>query len=431
MKFNWILTMVAAGSVFVLGCDSGTASSGGGSPTDTVSDTSDTTIPSTLTIDELGAKTVEATCAYLTKCGTDTGFAFVSPDSCALMLAANGMDTSTDDMKQAVASGKVKFDGAKAAECLQSFLNRPCETTDMKEPEACRLAFVGSQVVGTPCSDDVYCASGKCAKPQNKSACGGTCADRKKSGDPCETSDDCEGTLLCAAGFCATQAAPLAAKGESCAKVTCAAGLYCSGGFDGSVCKDLSTEGQPCDFGPQCAGDLSCVSNDGPNVCTKSGKEGDSCTSPSMADTGKDGCAKGLICGTEVTVKGPAMKCQPVRKLGEACVSDFQCGGIDAGCVASKCAILPGKGGACTPSDPMKGKYFVCLPSLVCDPTSLKCDTPPAAGKPCVEGKCADGLVCVEDVCQPLPVKGAACNFECATPFECDNGTCVDPICEV
>jgi hypothetical protein len=433
MKFNWMLTMVAAGSVFVLGCDSGTASSGGGSLIDAVGDTSDTTgdtsIPGSVTIQQLPDAAVSATCAYMNRCGLGNGYTFVSLDTCANLYKSEDMDSSMADLQKAVAEGKVKYDGAQAAACLKAIADRPCDAEAMKEPLACKLAFVGTTANGGPCDQDEYCVSGFCERPQGNSACAGKCAALKKAGDGCNDDGDCEGSMMCTAGKCGEQPLP-APTGQPCQTNPCADGLYCNWDTNPAVCAEPGGEGQPCASLKECQAGLSCQGSSGDYACAKLAANGQPCEDPSMGTLGQGGCEAGLVCGVVMGAKGPAPQCQSTVKLGQACVSDFQCGGLDAGCLSGKCAILPGMNQTCTPVDPMKGKFFTCLPSLACDPVSLKCVPPPAAGKPCINNDCASGNDCVDGTCTPLPTQGQPCEYQCAEPFECDQGTCVAPVCE-
>jgi hypothetical protein len=133
----------------------------------------------------------------------------------------------------------------------------------------------------------------------------------------------------------------------------------------------------------------------------------------------------------------PDLKCHPLVKLGEACVSHLQCG-IDASCSGGKCTALPGSGQPCAaPFMPQPGAKGRCDMGLACG-SDGKCGDRPGEGKPCNDGSCAKGLNCnyqmQEPVCYKALAEGAACKpddgFGCAEGLMCDGAKCVAPVCQ-
>lgn len=125
-------------------------------------------------------------------------------------------------------------------------------------------------------------------------------------------------------------------------------------------------------------------------------------------------CDAASICIADKDGKGT---CKAFVKLGAACGDSLECAGADLLCVDSKCAVLAGKGGACTAPKSMY-KPITCLPGLVC--SNGVCADAPAIGQPCPLDQCASGASCDNGTCKGKPGNGEPCYGTCASGFYCD-----------
>jgi hypothetical protein len=143
-----------------------------------------------------------------------------------------------------------------------------------------------------------------------------------------------------------------------------------------------------------------------------------------------------------------ATKCDRVYRgslsAGATCETDLQCAPV-AG-ARTECRSLSGANGRiCTLTD--LGLHARCTPAgagepetrrcafgkdLICDPDSRVCESGPAAGQPCVQGRCGAGDFCerTSSVCMPYPGPGSPCldqsqaSMQCAIGAFCDGTMC-------
>lgn len=175
-----------------------------------------------------------------------------------------------------------------------------------------------------------------------------------------------------------------------------------------------------------------CWSANPPDVCLASG------TLPANAACNQDGlqCQSGSCtgtaaqapCGTCVAPAEIGASCDPTQ-TDNLCVLGSSCTASTASTAASTCvAVTLGVAGAtCAQSSD-------CATGLICDPTAMKCATPPGLGGSCSDPfGCAYPLVCnvtndAGTTCQPAGVAGAPCLFDefCVKGLGCSaaGGTC-------
>jgi hypothetical protein len=174
-------------------------------------------------LQQLGDEWSRAQCASSVRCGQ-------YPDMASCL---SSLPYSFASVEPYVESGKVLYDGAAAAQCVDIISALSCnqsETLD-SSPRSCQHIFKGTIADGSHCYDDRECQSGICKHEQCPVACCvGTCAlsepppisgPRLGAGEPC---DDSAPTI----------------------PFQCASGLWCLASA-GSRCGRLPRRGEACD----------------------------------------------------------------------------------------------------------------------------------------------------------------------------------------
>lgn len=242
--------------------------------------------------------------------------------------------------QESLQAGRLVFDATKAASCLKALEKAASQCNSIEEIQAlsdCESPFTPKVKADEPCIADDECISGSCVKLDLD--CFGHCGEGPK----------------------------LAAEGESCDQVECAAGLYCVEDADetSSCVKAKSRQkGEACGYySAVCANNLSCNSE---SVCDERqplANEGDECSLGSTPIV----CKPGMSC-VNLTVVGGGLTgtCGAARALGEECQFEFEC-----------------------------------KPGLKCDGdfgTSGKCVVPKMVGESCQsDQECHNSLLCNED----------------------------------
>jgi hypothetical protein len=249
--------------------------------------------------------------------------------------------------------------------CLDDVRALGCAVESSRLPASCRLAVLGTAVLGEPCEINDDCEGD--AFCDTDSSCPGSCAALQGEGMACSRDEDaqCQDGLTC---FCA---------GAECPQ--------------GGTCQALGALGDECDPGvlPACAPG---------NVCLQEG------ASPACAalatlyfraldedcDVTSELCEEGLVCES---VSGTAGVCRPPVGSGEPC-------------------------GRAEPNQCPKDEY--------CDAESPgevgTCAARPGDGQPCLNRSvpCADGHVCIVDTCRALRANGE----DCMSERQCFSGVC-------
>lgn len=384
----------------------------------------DTTAPTgSVAIEALPAAMIKAICASLAKCPGGL-MAFADAKDCETMMADKTDAGDLSPMMEAVKAGKVKYDGAKAVECLKA-LAATCGAFKMaKLPTGCAGVFSGTLEDGKACTEAAFCKSNRCDKSADPDC--GKCAPILKLGDACNESGDCLGDLVCVQGKCSSPTPGKA--GAPCdGSDQCEPALFCQQDGDKGACAPRLDAGAECNSGSDCKDGLVCKKGADKSTCAPPAKENEVCATVGLfGDTGD--CGPGLTCAMTGDLSNPAtikLLCLPLAKLGGACVAGNQCTGLDVGCIGGKCAILPAKGAACTPKT-KESLTLSCLMPWVCDPAGKVCVDRPATGKPCIENKCAKTAKCANGQCVDLGKAGEECisDDECQPSLGCDKGKC-------
>ena len=276
-----------------------------------------------------------ATCALEIRCGA----AAQGADCRKLVVPARGslinarVDCLAASLRANVASGRTRFDGLKAQQCLTAMeTTGACSLNAPPADPSCNEVFAGTVAQGGRCHTYNECEPGLyCNSTLN--LCPGTCQPRVAEGGVAPNA------LACATGLSGSFrpdagtvcVAPVAA-GQSCTAPPgsfqgppCAGATSCRAAADGgSTCQPLKSSGQACaifSFG-ECALDTTCASGtDGGFQCVALGRMGQPCGDNLS-------CQKGLSCRGNV--------CGPLIAEGGLCASDTDC---VAGrlCKASSC----------------------------------------------------------------------------------------------
>lgn len=382
-----------------------------------------------IAIDNLQAEFEDGYCKASVQCESGA-FGFTTVAGCKLFIATFGAGEGdgADGLPNLVAgvkAGTIKYDAAKARECLKT--QTQCSTLagngDGGESAACRATFTGTLALGATCKSKEYCGSGRCQK--DATGCG-KCAVPVASGGACSASADCATALVCSNAKCA---APGSSKiGDPCggSNADCPADAYCAVSGTGSTCTARLDKGGACKQGTDCKTGFTCAKpagGGGQGVCAEPAAEGKDCSFEAA-----EACAKGLTCVVTGDFSKPETiqsTCKPARKIGEVCENSLQCKGLDAVCGAGKCVAVAAKGGSCEVATPQFKSP--CAPGLVCDAASKKCGDAPAIGQPCGEnGLCAADARCdeTEKKCVVRSDVGAKCDqkSDCKKGLACDQG---------
>lgn len=279
-------------------------------------------------------------------------------------------DPSFDYIRDAVAAGRIEFDGEAAKDCLDAIRARDCVDTDPQEEPACAAALRGRMGRNGPCMISAECADG------------GVCGFDPSCGEQC------------CVGACRVRADPLEL-GEACGgSIDCAEGGYC--GLDpegGQVCLARVKVGGDCSLGQGCAEGGVC---DGA-VCReqKVAGEGERCDGFAV-------CEEGARC---VYADEGAPRCRRPPQLGAPCdPQGIGCARFDTYCdeASGLCVLLPAPGAGC--ADYRCANYATCQNLLVDGPST--CVARAGAGEACGASVGAGGYV------------------ECLGELQCDGGTC-------
>lgn len=291
-------------------------------------------------------------------------------------------------LEASVDAGRLLVDQGVLDACAASVAAYSCAETfrNWDEPECLVAALAGNVAAGGECTDDRECAAGVCDFAQG--TCPGSCSGVAAEGEDCSA-------LPCAAGlWCTYQASPggnfclaetAVAAGDACDSLhVCPDGTACD--YDATlsdyVCRAPVGVGEPCDETSDCSAPLLCL------------PAGWTCL-PLVA--------RGQPCGALAGCNPAFDFCDPATGL---------------------CAPLPGVDQPCTASGECAREAF-CDTSLV-DPT---CKSAPVLGEDCtVYGACADASFCdtslATPTCMPLPGVGEDCSVSAVSDaaLECEAG---------
>lgn len=365
--------------------------------------------------------------------------------------------SSTEACVEAFASflgGAARVDPARASACIELLRtsNPSCHEVDWRiVGSLCEPFIIEPVAIGEPCNARIcadgagFCEAGACTlrhgAPEpcyghDQCRTGLACVrDRcvPLAGEGvrgCIADEDCETTLVCVDGVCEAPGAPgdRCIDDEDCAFLSnCVTGAcvarpspsctqYGACGDDGAcggawTCEPRAAEGERCGWtrsSRDCAAELYC--GDG-FLCARRPVAGEPC-SPGQP------CIPGLACSATST--DPWGTCVAPPSAGEACMfgeaGPYMCAD-DLGCVAGRCAIVPGAGMNCGDD----GRCALGLACIFSD--ARRCQAPRVEGEACSQtSECAAPLVCpgILARCTPPNEPGEPC----PTQSECA-GACV------
>lgn len=210
-----------------------------------------------------------------------------------------GVQPCADRITASVNHGRLSYDAAKEASCLQAVTTTSAQCPAKgpgapKKSADCELVYRGLVPEGGSCDSDLECADGlPCQGNTCKKAttvAGGACAYPDGDLDPgifderkrCIDGEDCDGD---------TCVAP-AQEGDDCfSDYDCATGLYCAGAIFNGTCEEIV----PQDAGGPCVEDNFC--KDG-LTCHRANEADDLGTCVARKNAGES-CTERIVNGTE------------------------------------------------------------------------------------------------------------------------------------
>jgi hypothetical protein len=325
-------------------------------------------------LEELPERYASASCIVARACWGDLLDVLLAGESCE-SNAETAISDELAGLEQAIADGKVEYDGTRAEECFDAVVARGC--SDAAEPAACTQTIDGTVAIGGDCSKSVEC-KGSETYCKSDGTCPGQCAARETAGGSCAGDDECQPGLRCDE------------ESQRCFEPA-AAGDRCGGGIE-----------------PECEAGLYCLGED--------------------RDQGRAGNCRTI----EESFSGGAGE----RCLLDApfCRADLRCviESVDTttGSITTACRPPLGSGAACKLSYP-----DVCPLDEYCavQPQALEgtCTAKPGAGEPCASrgddpaNICAPGTRCDGGQCRSRQKLGASCQTDdvCYSD-QCLNGGC-------
>jgi hypothetical protein len=297
-----------------------------------------------LPLSEGPAKIVEADCEHLVRCEE-------TPD----MAECKGSAIlSMDPVIAAVNAGRIHYDGAAAAQCLDALRKETsCNATDLMAESAahCGDVFKGTVPTGDTCFMAEECVSGECI---SQGSCTNTCCSK-----------------VCGPGAGTAARVPIGGTCTYDGKSTCVEGSYCSGASDPARCVASVPLGQACDPTSVPMG----VCRD-MGICTPSDSPlGGTCQWPPN---------EGEPCGPSVVCNATNDFCNPATGL---------------------CTRWAAVGSSCTGTISNE-----CVRYARCDPSTLTCVSLARVGESCDDSQgvtCMDAMTCRNGTCappDPLPV---------------------------
>ncbi|MGC4119217.1 MAG: Dickkopf N-terminal cysteine-rich domain-containing protein [Myxococcales bacterium] len=358
----------------------------------------------------------------------------------ARTTCAQDLDKSYAALKASVKAGRVCFNSKSVDECMAA---AAVAQPGSAPPEVCSNFFSAKQTEGLACSNQWECVAGLYCKAADTglASCDGVCSKPLAADAPCTSRDVCVADTSCRADSNKVlRCQPLAATGEPCSIVSCAAGLYCASvTTDGGIkqtCAPLLTQGRTCTADSQCVKGLRCLPTSGTNrfcaLAPLPGQVGDTC----MGTTGVE-CAACLWC--EKGTSSVAGTCKQIPGPGEPCLADGCPSHHSLECVRGVCKAMPRRGEACTvdsSSDLKVSQRGNCL--YVHDyckrpdtGTTGVCTENPKVGEPCANAYnawpyCPAGAYCKAGTCAPAEADGAVCDPNLNTSAAaCQSGSCI------
>lgn len=221
----------------------------------------------------------------------------------------------------------VKAEGINA--CASVYKGLSCfDILGRRIPLVCQP--VGTLFAEVVCAHSWQCGTGYCARDAGIFC--GRCQKRSAIEEPCKVDEDCENSMVCTDGKCATERG----ENQSCASSQCLPGLACTGPL--SVTKTCQPEpllGEPCDPSGAAA-PATCD----PGAAAYCDAQKETCVAYKKVDEG-GGCsatAQGLVCAGGFC---DGSKCKRLKGDGEACENSIECSAPGV-CSLGVCGVVAG-----------------------------------------------------------------------------------------
>jgi hypothetical protein len=349
-------------------------------------------VGSTATFDDYEKTAPKVICQFYTRCGL---FSKSRESACESQFAMP--QTTGYSVDEAIAAGRITYDGDAAQRCLDAFSTSGCGLNAILalSSSLCTKIVHGNVPLGGACKSIIECANSYCQQGTSLNGvpgCDGTCVAYAATGDACNVvGKHCAPTDNCDAvsNTCVT----LGQLGASCtSSSSCATGLACRSSGNAATCQAPANENDPCGSFDECNGGLYCDVTG--MVCKRQTPAGTACSYTTS-------CADGTKCVGASTQMGT---CQAFLDIGQmctgtptdsACAQDARCDATSHTCTASgsgqegsdctmsacginlycnaqkKCALKVQVGQACDPT-----VIGACVASATCDATTKLCTAP-------------------------------------------------------
>jgi len=285
--------------------------------------------------------------------------------------------TVRDDLarvEQAIAAGKVRYDGHKLEACLDKLRTLGCKNAP--EPAECTAAVDGTVAEGGECSMSAECAGGA-MYCKTDAACPGRCAPLETAGGSCKRDSECAANLKCSEAT--------------------------------SRCIRPAEVGEACEAGaPECQGGLFCIGSDN--------------------DAGRQGQCRTLKDGFSVGAGQPCLQTAPFCEPSLRCVVESV--NPSTGAITTRCAQPVASAAPCQLAYP-----DVCPGDQYCaiagGASTGRCTAKPGNGQPCAmrtpneDPICAPGTRCDSGTCRQLQKLGGSCQSDDV----CYSGNCINSGC--
>lgn len=321
-------------------------------------------------LEQLNSELFKALCAKYAQCGLVRSEAACNDLYDGVVL---------NDQANAVAAGKVKYDGAAARTCINALAKASCSLLSLDNDDSCDRVYEGQVAVGATCATTTECVpSAYCLETTAGMMCSGTCTARVAAGGMATSSSACEEGLRVIGGVCTKPPA----EGETCASTSgCDRGLICGADLK---CSKPGDEGAACDRSTACLSFLTCVGG----TCRKPVDVGASCAS---TDAGTPSCMLDLYCDPVTKLCGERGGDGATCTTQSACREPLVCTNMGADAGACRTATPEGQSCATVPCDE----------ATYCESATKLCKKRVAAGQPCPSGtQCERTAYCSNGTCR-------------------------------
>ena len=344
----------------------------------------------------------------------------IEPKACA----AKALSELSSGWAAAIKAGLVGTWPEAVDTCLARLTEMNCGTHfQVALQGACGRLFVGRTPPGATCNDPYQCTQAVCAQEPPTCPKPANCVPwPKPQPGTCALDIDCSPADICLHKTCVPQT--FAAVDELCEEYVgrrpCQLGLFChyNDVMKQSRCAPGVPPGGDCGVGmPEsaniCGADAYCSPVQGSTLqCLPRAKLNAKCGALTLwpAQPARS-CEAGLACVPDEGAKGwpvPGI-CRPLRLLGEPCLGDAQCRGLDTWCkttgASAECALLPDSGEPCATDESCRWPLLCHVTNKTCAPNGGL-----TSGSKCQDNKqCATGLICDGSACRPPLLLGAPC----------------------